>query len=123
MINNLKESLKILESSKEFKTWQKDDQKAFLSNCFAIIENPRVGVVNWEIDYYSPKKDKITSFLVNKNKITVKEDQDILRQKNYNIEELDISKVKIKLNDAIKKIKKKYSDETPEKIIIILQKL
>jgi len=107
MPQSLNKSLEVLESSKEFKNWYKNNNNSFLSNCFTIVENPKIGIVNWEISYYSQKKDEITSFLVNKDKITIKENQKILKQKNSKIGKLDTSKIKFKLNAALNKIKKK----------------
>jgi len=78
----------------------------------------------WQIDFYSPKKHKITSFIVNKG-IKVIPSEQIFQKEVKAIEPLDLNKIKITLDQAYKKIndvlKKKFSHETPSKKIIILQ--
>lgn len=123
MSTDLKESLEILKSSEEFKTWYKNNEKSFLSSCFTIIEDIKGGIINWEIGYYSPKEDVMTSFLVTKDKILIKKDQNILRKKGYKIEKLYISEVNTEINKILKEIEEKHPDEKAVKIIIILQKM
>ena len=81
---------------------------------------------DWQLDYYSIKSKKITSFII-KDKVTSMPETKPFQEKESIIEKLDIDKVKIGSKKVLeitdKLIKKKYKNETLTKKIIILQNL
>ena len=93
------ESLKKLQDSNEFKKFIKLHPDAFLSTGFIIYENENS---NWQIDYYSSKKDLFFSFIVNK-KITCQESKKFGKDK---IKKLYPSKIKINFKQALEIIEK-----------------
>jgi len=115
----LNEAIKEIESSKEFKNWVKNEDKPFLSNIFTIIEDISQ-VIIWQLDYYSPKKRTLTSFTKEKDKIIIKKDQEIFSIGDK-IKELDLSNLKITVEESIKKVKENNPDEKATKIIALLQ--
>lgn len=116
---NLKEDLKLIENSEVFKKWNKN--KAYLVSCF-FLDN------TWQFDFYSKKTKKISSFnLEDKDIKIIEEDSKVFQKEQKDLEGLDLSKIRIKLEEAIKitdKIKKeKTPNENISKRIIILQNI
>jgi len=112
---NLKEILETLKDSKTFKDWILRNPTAYLCSCFSNNNK------DWQFCFYSPKKDKITTFLNNK---ILQSDSEIFRKEKTKVKELKIEDVKIYLSLALKiaeKTKEKYSKEKPGKEIMILQ--
>lgn len=115
---NLKEILEDLKNSEVFKEWNIKNSTAYLCNCFNINEG------DWQFCFYSPEKDKITTF---SNKKILESNSDIFRKEKVTIKKLNIENIRIGLSQALEifeKVKEeKYSKEKPDKKIIILQKL
>tara|TARA_Y100000034_G_scaffold89696_1_gene107976 strand:- start:1416 stop:1868 length:453 start_codon:yes stop_codon:yes gene_type:complete len=100
---------KKLESSKIFKDWKNKHKDSFLCSYIVIDKT--------QFDFYN-KNDTITSFTVDNN-IEIKENEKIF--KKTELKELDLNNIKLKEKDAIEIVNKKYSKETFNKKIIILQ--
>ncbi|QQG38621.1 MAG: hypothetical protein HYS32_03385 [Candidatus Woesearchaeota archaeon] len=126
MVKKFSASLKTLEKSEVFKKWRKKDKESYLASCFTIlgIKNDEylADGIEWQIDYYSPSKDVMTSFLVSDN-VEIREGEKILKDETAPIKELNVNLVKVDLIECIEKIRKKYKEEYPEKIISIAQNL
>jgi len=79
----------------------------------------------WQIGYYDPDADKITAFSVSDD--VVKNPDSEVFKKDKKVLELEPSKVKITLDKTLEKAKKLqktvYSQHTPVKKVVILQKL
>ncbi len=56
------QSVKTLESSKEFKAYKKENPEAFLTHIFYMPDELNKNV--FQIGYYDAKKDRITTFFV-----------------------------------------------------------
>ena len=123
-MERLKKFLSNIKKSHEFKEWHKENKDSYLSDCFALL-NDRYDLnkIDWQVDYYNPHNDEMTSFSEKDNKVSIKKDQKILKDKRDIVKELDVSKVKTNADDVIKKIKEKYPDQIPNKIIVILQNI
>ena len=120
-MKNLKSALEKLENSKVFKEWKKNNKDAYLCGMFMMSELSNINHENWQIDFFHNKS--ITSFILGKEiKLTNTEE---IFTKDNKIEELDMNKVKINLESAMKlamNVKdSKYSDQNITKAIIILQ--
>ncbi|MEK6952156.1 MAG: hypothetical protein AABX29_04005 [Nanoarchaeota archaeon] len=116
---NLKQNLEKIQNSEVFKKWNKNN--AFLVSCF-FLDNM------WQFDFYSKKTKKISSFSLEGNSVKIIEEESAVFQKEQrDLEELDLDKIKIKLEETIKiidKIKREMvPSETVSKRIIILQKI
>lgn len=114
---NFKEIIKKIESSKEFKEYKKQNQDSFLADIFTIIKEKED--FDWQLDYYSKSKDKITSFVI-KNKEIIEREEEIFRKDNSEIIKLNLNNVKIPVEKALEEINKK-TKEKPNEIIIVLQ--
>ncbi len=108
-----------LVNSKEFKNWKDKHKDAYLSSCVLINDSGAKG--NWSFDFYIPRKNRITTFIVDKY-IIMSEDQKIFEQTKKKLKEVNINEIKFDLDNVHKFIDKKYKIK-PMKIIIVLQYL
>lgn len=115
---SINESFSNLQSLEQFKEWKKSHSDSYFSSAFLISDNP-----TWQIDFYNPKKDNITSFFL-EDPIQIKEEK-IFRKEKGEIGELDLEKIKISLEKAeeivLNLVKEEYKGQDPSKKIIILQ--
>ncbi len=121
----LKAVLKKLKESSEFKEWFKNNNHTYFSYAFTMIENNEQA--DWQIGYYDKKKNKVITFIVQEREITIKPEEDIFKKPDMEVKEIDMDKVKLKLDDVLDKAdklhKEKYSKELILKKIVILQNL
>ena len=113
MIEPLKEFLKELKNSEEFKKFKENSPLAYnTSACFLDK--------TWQLDFYNPDSDKMTSFAKVDNEIISRESE-VFRKEKKEIPELKLDKIKLTLEEAEKMISKKYPEIPTKKIIIIQQ--
>ncbi len=124
MLNKLKEFLEKIKDSNQFKEWNTSHKNSYF--CSAFLIGADIDQHNWQIDFYNPENDKITSFIEVGGLITLKE-EDVFKKPDDKVKELDLEKVKIDLEKALDKFerlkKKKYHSESPTQKIIILQNM
>src|SRR3989344_4119233 len=117
MASDLKKEFEKIRSSKEFRKLNKN---SYLSSCFLIDDKDAF----WQINFYNPDQDNVMIFTC-KEKIELKGPEKILKEKGSKVEKLDLTKVKINLDKAIKKIAefkaKKYKNINIDKTFVILQ--
>jgi len=104
-----------LTDSKVFKEWKENNKKDYLCSYVLVNDIP-------QFDFYNPKTDKITSFIINKE-IEIKKEQNIFKKSKDKIYELKLDRVKITIKKAEEIINnlEKYKKENFNKKIIILQ--
>ena len=107
-------------NSDQFKLWKNKHKNAYLCSCFTILDNEKWD--KWQFDYYLPKINKITSFIV-KNKISIQENQRIFERSKNKLNKINLEEVRFTLEQSLNLINKKYKDKIFNKKIIILQKL
>ena len=124
MVDKLKKAIKDLQNVKEFKDFKKKNPKAYLASCVVIIDGKNVG--DWQVAYYQPKNNKMTTFVI-KDKVEVKGEDDIFQKEKVEIKELKLNGIKLSLNEMLKQIedlrKKNHPGDFPNKIIVVLQNL
>lgn len=112
---NLKEMQGEIEASSVYKSW-KTHHNSYLVHFFCMDEKVQVG-------YYDEKTDSIITF-VKEKEVTKTEDKEIFRQEKK-IARLEMSAVKITLQEAVEKAeniqKQKYPVDPVTKKIIVLQ--
>jgi len=115
--------IKKLEDSDVFEEWKKDNKEFYLVHAFLMIDP--VVKREWQIGYYSKKKDNIVTFVVNKE-ITKNPEEKVFKKSGI-VKKLDMSTVKIPYEKALKTAEKfqkeHYKTHDTEKKIIILQNL
>ncbi len=117
--------LEKLQKSPVFIEWREDNKESFLSHVFTMLENGKE--LEWQIGYYNPGNDQIASFTILNDNIKSNPHEEIVKDENSRMLELDLNKVKFDLPEALERIKsfriKNYSAEVPDKTIVILQNL
>ena len=121
----IKNLIKNLKSSSEFKNWRKTHKQDYLVHIFKMIDKANQDI--WQIGYYSKENDKITTFILEKTKVTIVPEAEIFRKEKHEIKALDLKKIKIDFKQAIDKAKelqkKEYKTEKSLKEFTILQHL
>ena len=119
----LKKAIEILEKSKEFKDFQKENPDFYLAHAFTIIDKIQE---DWQIGYYSKTKDRVVVFVVGKE-ITISPEEEVFKKTKKKINGLDMNNVKIDLEKAVEKaqtlVDAEYKGEIVNKTIVIVQNL
>lgn len=119
----IKEIIKKLEESKEFKDWKKKNKEDYLVHLFNMFDNNSDGI--WQIGYTN-KDSKVTSFVMG-DEIEIMPDEKVFQEKKSKIKKLDISKIKISIDEALEKAeefqKEKYDGNTPLKTMVVVQNI
>lgn len=127
MLKKLYMALGKLDNNKRFLEFRKKNKKSYFVSAFLMASDKDAKDADWQADYYSPEKHKITSFTFCNGSLEVKEDQEVFQKLHSDIKELELAKVKIDFDKAMSIIeelrKKKYAGETPNKFIVLLQNL
>ena len=113
MIKILKEFLGDLESSKEFKTFKEKAQLAYNTSACYIDKV-------WQLDFYDPNTDKMTSFTKKDDEI-ISQTSEVFRKEKKDIPELRIDQIKVDLEQAEKLMEQNHPDKSTNKIIILQQ--
>jgi len=120
----LKEVLAIIEASKDFKEWKKEHSDGFLAHAFMLLDEPNKDV--WQIGYFSPKEDKMSTFIADANTIIVTPDLEVMKA-DVHIQQLNPDEVKIDPHAAVTIANQRriaqYKNERPLKIFFIIQKI
>jgi hypothetical protein len=126
MLSKLKDTLAKLEKEGKFGEYKKDNPDAYLVSGFFMVEKVGVDDIVWQVDFYSKKTAKITSFVLNKT-LEVKGEQDVFQEKKKVLGPLNLNQIKVGFRQCLdivnELIDKKYPSETPSKIIVVLQML
>jgi hypothetical protein len=115
-----------IENSKEFKEFIKNEPHYYLVHVFTTVDSEMVDNGLWQIGYYSKDTDKIVVFEDHDDLIFIHPPTEALKKEGY-IHKLDLEKLKISREDAIKicndSIKENYPRELFSKAICLLQNL
>ena len=124
-----KKDLHRLKDSKEYKEWIATHKESYLSDFFCILDKESSDDNIWQIDYYNPSNDTMTSFELpadKRKKCKLKEKESkVFKPEADKVNELILEK--IKLNDkevmdiAKEVLKEKHPGEQAIKTILILQ--
>ena len=124
MVDEIKKDLESLKKSNEFKEYRKRCPNSYLCAGFMILESINNNA-KWQLDYYCPNSDKITTFCL-KDKLEMKESRTAHRDKKK-VAELNLDNVDLGMQralDIVSKLRdKNYPDEKATKIIVILQNI
>lgn len=121
----LKDVIEKLEADSGFKEWREKNKQYFLAHAFMMMDKENENI--WQIGYYDPKKDVVTTFIIEGDNVKISSELNVFKRPDSKVEELDISKVKIGTFEAIEKAEavmaKEYSKAVPMKMFFIIQKL
>lgn len=115
-------ALHTLTNNLSFKHWHKEHNNAFLAHGFLMLDEANKDT--WQIGFYDEQKQRMTTFLVNGNKVEHTDEQEIL-QGPAPIQKLDPSEIKIEAEKAMeianKLVKEEYGKEMLLKHFFIIQ--
>ena len=122
---DVKETIKKVESSKEYKRFIKENPSYYIVHAFSLVEDQYK--IDWQIGYYSKDTDKIIIIeYKNDCTITIKPEEDVFKEK-HDIERLDIKKVNINYDEVMmtanKVLREDYKIEEISKTILLLQNI
>ena len=106
------EIIKRLQDSKEFTDWKKDN-KGHLAHALLMLDESNA----WQIGYYNPDSDTMTTFIVSDNLIETISNQEILRSEQE-IKELQLDDVKIGHEEVLKKAMEYHHLHHPREVIL-----
>ncbi|MEK6840115.1 MAG: hypothetical protein AABX72_04170 [Nanoarchaeota archaeon] len=121
---NLNESFHLVTHSQAYQQWITKNKDSFLCSFFRIREkNPDPPL---QVDFYDPKKDTISSFVVDHGIVTLQQDGvEALKKKEEVIQQLHLEHVKLSEEEAMTLVRdvleRDYPQEQIIKFIIILQ--
>lgn len=113
-----------LNKSKEYTEWKKNHADFYLAHAFVMIDEPNKDIM--QIGYYDDKTDRMATFIVSPDKISVVPDQEVMRAEQH-ISTLDLGKIKLTIEEALAVSKKcldeNYKKEPIMKSFFIIQEL
>ena len=117
----LRQALKNLEESKEFKKWHKENKNTYFSYAFNIPQEND----EWQLGYYNKKKDMITTFIVNRDSIKVRPEEEVFKKEGMKVGQIQLENVMLTFENAVSKAnefqQKNFPKEKGIKTIAILQ--
>jgi hypothetical protein len=117
-------TLSQLHKSKEYAEWKKNHSDFYLAHAFVMMDEPNKGII--QIGYYNDKTDKMATFIVSPDKISVVPDQEVMKAEQR-IGMLDAGKIKLTIAEALKTAKncldEHYKKEPIMKSFFIIQEL
>ena len=122
---DLKPSLKKLEESNEYRKWRQKNKNTYLSYAFKIPQEMKSE--EWQFGFYDKKKDKITTFVISRDNIKARPEEDIFKKEEMKIEGIQLDKVKLTFDNAVAKAnefqQKNFPKDKSVKTIAILQNM
>lgn len=122
-MHSLRKTLAHVQQSPVFQSWLAEHPASYLSSFFKIIEKEEVDW--WQVDFYYPKGDTITSFVVDDKVKLAAKDSAVFKKPHDVVPALDLMTVHIDVKKALQIAQKvqqeKYHTEKPSKTIVLLQ--
>jgi len=123
---DFKHVIGIIENSKEFKEFIKQNPHYYLVHIFTTVDADTIDNSTWQIGYYSKDTDKIVVFEDHDDLVFIHPPEEALKKDEY-IQRLDLEHLKISRDDADiickKTLKEYYPAELFSKAICLLQNL
>src|SRR3989338_4540160 len=122
---DIAEAVKALETHKLFKEWKSSHKNGYLSSAFTMVENDVQAP--WQLGYYHPENNKITTFIVENSTVAVVPEEEIFQKEEKRIKEVAVSDIRLILPEALKKADAFRQETYPREIVLkricILQNL
>lgn len=119
---SIKQLVKELEASNEFKEWKQTHKDCYLAHAFNTIETKVFG--KWQLGYFDKSSKKITVFEVESAKILAEDD---ILESGSSIKALDVENISINVLEALDISHQLEQDKYPKivtsRAIIIIQNL
>ncbi len=112
-----------------FQEWSEKHTKAYLSDFFCILDKESSDDNMWQVDYYNPEDDTMTSFEVpadKRKKCSIKQEESkVFKKEADTVEQLSVGEITKTDADVVdiaqENLKLQHAHEQPTKSILILQ--
>ena len=84
-----------LQADDVFREWKKRHPKSYLSHFFCSLDQNFILLSPWDLGMYNPEDSKITVFTHLESGFEIKPADDVFKREKAQVEELDLSKVKV----------------------------
>ncbi|MBI2656449.1 hypothetical protein HYX03_01790, partial [Candidatus Woesearchaeota archaeon] len=105
--------------------WKQKNKNTYLSYAFKIPQE--MGSNDWQLGFYSRKKDKITTFVIAGDNIKIRAEEEIFKKEGAKVNEIQLEKVNLTFDKAIAKAdefqQKNFPKDKSIKTIAILQNI
>ena len=122
---DFKQALRMLEQSKNFRTWHNKNKSTYFSFAFKIPEE--TGANDWQLGFCNSKNDKVTTFVIADGKISIRAEEEVFKREETKVGEIEINKINLTFGNAIAKANEFQSKNFPKdksiKTIVILQNI
>ena len=122
---DLKQALKKLEESPDFRKWHHKHMDAYFSYAFKILQEMKPD--EWQLGFYNTKKDKVTTFVINNSEVNMRPEEELFKKEEAEVNEIEIDKIKLPFDGIITKAKEFQERNFPKdrsvKTIAILQNM
>ena len=89
---NIEKDIERVTTSPDYKTWIEDNKHAYLCSMFCMQDQDMIEDNVWQVSFYNPKKDTITTFTLpidkRKKAEIIQKDSKIFKQKGEIVEKL-----------------------------------
>jgi len=120
---DIKKALSLVEKNDKFKAWKASTKNTFLAHVFAMFDKNNENIL--QFGYFNPDNEKITTFIIEGEKVSMSAESEIFKRPESELKELDMEKVKITLKQASDLMKEfqeeNYAREKPTNSFVILQ--
>lgn len=122
------EVIELLKNEELFQEWKKNHTLSYLSHFFCPINSELEPLGEWEIGWLNPDDGKITVFALLENRsFAIKPADEVFKAPNTKIEELNLEKIKVSVEEVQKTANESKILHFPTEILgngfIILQTL
>jgi hypothetical protein len=119
---NVQSLLEKVESSSVFTAWRNDHSSPYLAHVFIMYDNDTV--MDQQVGYFDPDKDKMNSFTITGNDITLIPEADVFKKPNAGeVKPLDTASISVSFDEVKeqceKLLKEKYHTTASKKIFIL----
>jgi len=117
-------ALSTLQEDSSFGQWKAKHKEAYLSHAFKMFQDQHN---EWQLGYYHPKTEKITTFLVSPNTVQQREAEEVFKQEERHVQQLELTKDILSLKEVISITQqfqqKQYPKDKSMKTIALLQSI
>ena len=119
---DLKPALQKLEQSQYFRKWKQKNKNTYFSYAFKIPQEMHDD--DWQLGFYNGKNEKITTFVIAKDSIGLRPEEDVFKKENTSVKKIELDRVKLTFDNAMSKAmefqEKNYPKDKSVKTIAIL---
>jgi len=119
------EALTAIESDKTFIDWKEKHKNSYFSSAFTVVKGAEQA--RWELGYYNPDNNKVITFIIEDNKVTMGQEEEVFQKEKKAVMAVQLEDAKVPFQKAIaladEFLEKTYPSESALEKIIVLQSL